>query len=64
MSKHHPNKSPEIYAESLMAVDDRGRLVLDRRAMMESGVMDRQFRAANRLYDILHVKKQKLVRRD
>lgn len=44
--------------ESLMAVNSQGHLVLDQKAMIASGVMDRQFEAANRLHDLLESKRK------
>lgn len=52
MGENVKKKAP-VYAESLMSVDAQGRLVLDRRALKESGVLNRQFRAAKRLSQIL-----------
>lgn len=50
-------KAPVVYAESLMSVDSRGRLVLDAQALRDSGVLNRQFRAAERLHEVLKVKR-------
>lgn len=44
--------------ESLMAVNSQGNLVLDYNAMIESGVMDRQFEAANKLHDLLEAQRK------
>lgn len=52
-------KPRKIFAESLMSVDSRGRLVLDYKAMIESGVMNRQFRAARKLHRILEEQKNR-----
>jgi len=46
-----PSRSPHL--ESLMAVDERGHLVLDQKALLSSGHMDRQYQAANRLCQLL-----------
>jgi len=52
-------KTSRSHTESLMAVDERGHLVLDRRALSESGVLDRQYQAADRLYEVLKARKKK-----
>lgn len=41
------------HPESLMAIDERGHLVLDQHALLNSGHMDRQYQAANRLCHLL-----------
>lgn len=50
-------KPQRAYPQSLMAVDERGHLVLDHKALLESGVMDRQYQAAHRLSELLKKKK-------
>lgn len=54
-------KKRKGYAGAIMSLDMRGRLVADEVALKATGIMSRQFKAANRLQKALAIKSRKLV---